>query len=192
MDIARDICTDSFYIVNSGLPCIAVTAVLQDQHQHGHHYQSWHYQHLTIAISITSSYSRRICEFPQPSALPVTQLILRCIIALHHCIVLYCISVLYKCIVSLHCIVLLHCNVMYNVVVSLRCIIAFHYCIVWLHCIIAVYHCFELYCNSYCNPVICPRLGKPPPTKTDEFSEKFQTAFDPPPLFLENHVADFL
>jgi len=28
MDIARDICTDSFYIVNSGLPCIAVTAVL--------------------------------------------------------------------------------------------------------------------------------------------------------------------
>ena len=27
MDIARDICTDSFYIVNSGLPCIAVTAV---------------------------------------------------------------------------------------------------------------------------------------------------------------------
>ena len=29
MDIARDICTDSFYIVNSGLPCIAVTAVSQ-------------------------------------------------------------------------------------------------------------------------------------------------------------------
>ena len=29
MDIARDICTDSFYIVNSGLPCIAVTAVWQ-------------------------------------------------------------------------------------------------------------------------------------------------------------------
>ena len=28
MDIARDICTDSFYIVNSGLPCIAITAVL--------------------------------------------------------------------------------------------------------------------------------------------------------------------
>ena len=27
MDIARDICTDSFYIVNSGLPCIPVTAV---------------------------------------------------------------------------------------------------------------------------------------------------------------------
>ena len=30
MDIARDICTDSFYIVNSGLPCIAVTAVLSN------------------------------------------------------------------------------------------------------------------------------------------------------------------
>ena len=27
MDIARDICTDSFYIVNSGLPRIPVTAV---------------------------------------------------------------------------------------------------------------------------------------------------------------------
>ena len=26
-------------------------------------------------------------------------------------------------------------------------------------------------------------LGKPPPTKTDEFSEKFRTAFDPPPHF---------
>ena len=30
MDIARDICTDSFYIVNSGLPCIPVTAVMCD------------------------------------------------------------------------------------------------------------------------------------------------------------------
>ena len=28
-------------------------------------------------------------------------------------------------------------------------------------------------------------------TKTDEFSEKFQTAFDPPPSFSENHIADF-
>ena len=27
------------------------------------------------------------------------------------------------------------------------------------------------------------RFGKPPPTKTDEFSEKFQTAFDPPSHF---------
>ena len=29
------------------------------------------------------------------------------------------------------------------------------------------------------------------PTKTDEFSEKFQTAFDPP-SFSENHIADSL
>ena len=28
-------------------------------------------------------------------------------------------------------------------------------------------------------------------TKTDEFSEKFQTAFDPPLSFSENHVAIF-
>ena len=34
MDIARDICTDSFYIVNSGLPCIAVTAVKPDLFPH--------------------------------------------------------------------------------------------------------------------------------------------------------------
>ena len=36
-------------------------------------------------------------------------------------------------------------------------------------------------------------LGKRHPTKTDEFLEKFQTAFDPPPSsFSENYVADFL
>ena len=35
------------------------------------------------------------------------------------------------------------------------------------------------------------KLGMPVPTKTDEFSEKFQTAFDPPPSFSENHIADF-
>ena len=35
-------------------------------------------------------------------------------------------------------------------------------------------------------------LGKHVRTKTDEFLEKFQTAFDPPPSFSENHVADFL
>ena len=30
------------------------------------------------------------------------------------------------------------------------------------------------------------------PTKTDEFLEKFQTAFDPTPSsFSENHIADF-
>ena len=36
-------------------------------------------------------------------------------------------------------------------------------------------------------------LGKDPATKSDEFLEKFQTAFDPPPpRFLENYVAKFL
>ena len=30
IDIAREICTYSFYTVNSGLPCIAVTAVISD------------------------------------------------------------------------------------------------------------------------------------------------------------------
>ena len=33
-------------------------------------------------------------------------------------------------------------------------------------------------------------LGKPNPAKTDEFLEKFETAFDPP-SFSENHIADF-
>ena len=36
-------------------------------------------------------------------------------------------------------------------------------------------------------------LGKGPATKSDDFLEKFQTAFDPPSLparsFLENHIA---
>ena len=34
-------------------------------------------------------------------------------------------------------------------------------------------------------------LGKGGVSKTDEFLEKFQTAFDPPPSFSENHVALF-
>ena len=34
-------------------------------------------------------------------------------------------------------------------------------------------------------------LGKDPATKTDEFLEKFQTAFDIPPSFLENYIAIF-
>ena len=34
-------------------------------------------------------------------------------------------------------------------------------------------------------------LGKRIFSKTDEFLEKFQTAFDPPPSFSENHVANF-
>ena len=35
-------------------------------------------------------------------------------------------------------------------------------------------------------------LRKDGATKSDEFSEKFQMAFDPPPSFLENYVANFL
>ena len=34
-------------------------------------------------------------------------------------------------------------------------------------------------------------LGTPSPSKIDGFSEKFQTAFDPPPSFLKNYVAKF-
>ena len=36
-------------------------------------------------------------------------------------------------------------------------------------------------------------LGKLSPSKTDEFSEKFQTAYDPPPppSFSESYVANF-
>ena len=35
-------------------------------------------------------------------------------------------------------------------------------------------------------------LGKDPVTKSDEFLEKFQTAFDTPPLIFGNYVALFL
>ena len=38
---------------------------------------------------------------------------------------------------------------------------------------------------------VFPFLGKDGVSKIDEFSEKFQTAFDPPPSFSENHIADF-
>ena len=34
-------------------------------------------------------------------------------------------------------------------------------------------------------------LGMGSPTKTDEFSEKFQTTYDTPPSFSENYIADF-
>ena len=34
-------------------------------------------------------------------------------------------------------------------------------------------------------------LGKTLATKTDEFLEKFKTAFDPPPSFSKNHITDF-
>ena len=39
---------------------------------------------------------------------------------------------------------------------------------------------------------ISDMLGTGDASKTDEFSEKFRTAFDPPPSFSENHIADFL
>ena len=35
-------------------------------------------------------------------------------------------------------------------------------------------------------------LGKGLATKLDDFLEKFQTAFDSPPSFLENHIAIFI
>jgi len=38
--------------------------------------------------------------------------------------------------------------------------------------------------------VSCLRKG--PATKSDDFLEKFQTAIDPPPSFLENYVANIL
>ena len=41
-------------------------------------------------------------------------------------------------------------------------------------------------------PCDCPSLGKDPATKSDEFLEKFQTAFEPPPQSLENYIAIFL
>ena len=34
-------------------------------------------------------------------------------------------------------------------------------------------------------------FGKGLATKSDDFLENFQTAFDQPPSFLENHVANF-
>ena len=47
------------------------------------------------------------------------------------------------------------------------------------------------YCAGYSRNIVLYRacLGKDPATKSDDFLEKFQTAFDPPPpSFLENYV----
>ena len=41
---------------------------------------------------------------------------------------------------------------------------------------------FVLYCSWRLKTLTVTHLGKLSPSKTDEFSEKFQTAFDPPPL----------
>ena len=38
----------------------------------------------------------------------------------------------------------------------------------------------------------CLLLGTGSVSKMDKFTEKFQTAFDPSPSFLENHIAIFL
>ena len=67
--------------------------------------------------------------------------------------------------------------------------------------IIIVFHCIfypliitASYCQKIADCVISfngkLQLGITSHTKMDELSEKFQTAFDPPPSFLENHIAD--
>ena len=57
---------------------------------------------------------------------------------------------------------------------------------------IALFHLYQvLFDNVLPVPKDCPSLEKGPTTKLDEFLEKFQTAFDPPPWFLENDVANF-
>ena len=50
------------------------------------------------------------------------------------------------------------------------------------------HHQLVLSCNSH-QPE-SHQLGTPVCTNIDEFLEKFQTAFEPPPSFSENHVAN--
>ena len=51
---------------------------------------------------------------------------------------------------------------------------------------------FIYLCNMHdCCLISTPDFGKSGATKLDEFSEKFQTAFDPLPSFLENYIAIF-
>ena len=51
---------------------------------------------------------------------------------------------------------------------------------------------FVLYCSWRLKTLTVTHLGKLSPSKADEFSEKFQTAFDPPPpSFSESYVAIF-
>ena len=42
------------------------------------------------------------------------------------------------------------------------------------------------------HPPTTPHLGKGPATKSDDFLEKMQTAFDPLPPFLENYINSFI
>ena len=58
-------------------------------------------------------------------------------------------------------------------------------------CVSLLTLCLKLYMSFRQVQHILSSLGKPVPSKTDEFSEKFQTAVDPP-SFSENHAADFL
>ena len=62
MDIARDICTDSFYIVNSGLPCIAVMG--------GSHFTFWASpQHILLHFPINLlHFPIKFASFPQKNA----------------------------------------------------------------------------------------------------------------------------
>ena len=50
------------------------------------------------------------------------------------------------------------------------------------------------FCATFCNCFVLQHfvLGKDPATKSVEFLDKIQRAFDPPPSFLENDVAIFL
>ena len=47
--------------------------------------------------------------------------------------------------------------------------------------------CLQAFVGFY----FCPDLGKGPATKSDGFSEKFQTALGSPPSFSENYIANF-
>ena len=50
---------------------------------------------------------------------------------------------------------------------------------------------FSVLCRKVVGSGFDSGLGKSGATKSDEFSEKFQTAFDPAPSFLENYIANF-
>ena len=89
-----------------------------------------------------------------------------------YCNVLYCINVLYQCIVSMYCInvlyqcIVLYCIVMYCIVsmycihVLYQCIVLYcivMYCIVSMYCINVLYQCIVLYCIVlYCINVLYP------------------------------------
>ena len=51
---------------------------------------------------------------------------------------------------------------------------------------------FVLYCSWRLKTLTVTHLGKLSPSKTDEFSEKFQTVFDPPPLIFRKIILRIL